>query len=73
MSKKNKKHRQIGKNVKQKKHLINPKYQNIFWTAIVVVILLIFFIVNNTRKVPEQGPYPPNYKAQTANTINNSN
>jgi hypothetical protein len=25
------------------------------------VILVIFFIVNNTRYVPDQGPYPPSY------------
>ncbi|HED08076.1 MAG TPA: hypothetical protein ENI57_08175 [Ignavibacteria bacterium] len=73
MSKKNKKNRQIGKNVQKKKQLINPKYQNTFWTVIVIIILLIFFIVNNTRKVPEQGPYPPDYKAQTTNTTNHSN
>ncbi len=73
MSKKNKNKRQIGKNVKQKKPLIDPKYQNTFWTAIVIIILIIFFIINNTKKEPEQGPYPPDYKAQTTNTINQFN
>jgi len=73
MSKKNKKKRQIGKNIQQKKHLIDPKYQNTFWTSIVIIILIIFFIINNTRKVPEQGPYPPDYKAQTTNTTTHSN
>lgn len=73
MSKKNKKKRQIGKNIPQKKHWIDPKYQNTFWTTIVLVILIIFFIINNTKKVPNQGPYPPDYKAQTTNTINPSN
>ncbi|MGE5807206.1 MAG: hypothetical protein ACM339_11785 [Ignavibacteria bacterium] len=55
------KERQIGKKLPGKKHLINPKYKNFFWTVVIVIILLIFFIVNNTRSVPEQGPYPPAY------------
>jgi hypothetical protein len=55
------KERQIGKKPPEKKHLINPKYKNFFWTVVIVIILLIFFIVNNTRSVPEQGPYPPTY------------
>ncbi len=37
------------------------KHKNTFWTIVVLVILGIFFIINNTRKVPEQGQYPPNY------------
>ncbi len=53
--------RQIGKKQPEKKHLIDPKYKNTVWTIIILVILLIFFIVNNTRSVPKQGPYPPNY------------
>ncbi|QQS35268.1 MAG: hypothetical protein IPM56_13570 [Ignavibacteriales bacterium] len=61
-SNKNKvKERQIGKKPVQKKHLIDPRYKNTVVTAIVFIILLIFFIINNTRNVPEQGPYPPNY------------
>jgi len=55
------KERQIGKKTIEKKPLINPKYKNTFWTAVIVLILVIFFIVNNTRSVPEQGPYPPSY------------
>lgn len=58
---KNKKLRQIGKPKVEKKPLINPKHKNTFWTIIVLVILLIFFIINNTRKVPEEGHYPPGY------------
>ncbi len=54
--------RQIGKTKIEKKHLIDPKYKNTVWTVVVLIILLIFFIVNNTRDVPAQGPYPPNYK-----------
>lgn len=73
MSKKNKNKRQIGKNVRQKKHLIDPKYQSTLWTTIVLIILVIFFIINNTGEEPDQGPYPPDYKAQTTNTINQSN
>ncbi|NNG25900.1 MAG: hypothetical protein HKM87_00105 [Ignavibacteriaceae bacterium] len=53
--------RQIGKQKIEKKHLIDPKHKNTFWTIVVVVILLIFFIVNNTRKVAEEGSYPPGY------------
>ncbi len=56
------KQRQIGKKKVEKKPLIDPKYKNTFWTVLILVILLIFFIVNNTRDVPEQGPYPPGYK-----------
>lgn len=54
--------RQIGKKPPEKKHLIDPRYKNTFWTVVIVVVLLIFFIINNTREVPEQGPYPPYYK-----------
>jgi hypothetical protein len=55
------KERQIGKKQPEKKHLINPKYKNTFWTVVIIVILLFFFIINNTQLVPSQGPYPPNY------------
>jgi len=65
--KKNTKDRQIGKKPVEKKPLINPKHKNTIWTIVILLILLIFFIVNNTRDVPEQGPYPPNYKSGTAN------
>lgn len=66
--------RQIGKKPPEKKHLINPRYKNFFWTVVVIVILLIFFIVNNTRSVPEKGPYPPTYNpsgAQKPDTVIN--
>ena len=53
--------RQIGKTKIEKKPLINPKYKNTFWTVVILIILAIFFIVNNTRPVPEEGPYPPGY------------
>ena len=44
------------------------KHKSTIWTVIVLVLLTFFFIVNNTRKVPEQGSYPPNYlKGNTAN------
>jgi hypothetical protein len=62
MAKKSKpRERQIGKKQLQKKPLIDPRYKNAVWTAVILIILLIFFIVNNTRSVPESGPYPPNY------------
>jgi hypothetical protein len=37
------------------------KHKSSIWTIIVLVVLTIFFIINNTREVPEEGPYPPNY------------
>ncbi len=58
--------RQIGKKQVEKKHLINPKYKNTFWTIVVLLILLIFFIINNTRSVSPHGPYPPSYNPETA-------
>ena len=54
--------RQIGKKKIEKKPLIDPRYKNTIWTAIILIILLIFFIINNTKDVPDRGPYPPNYK-----------
>ena len=57
----NQRERKIGKKQSEKKPLIDPRYKNTVWTIIILVILLIFFIVNNTRDVPERGPYPPNY------------
>lgn len=44
------------------------KHKSTIWTIVVLIILTFFFIVNNTRKVPEEGSYPPNYlKGNTAN------
>jgi hypothetical protein len=57
--------REIGRTKKEKKYLIDPRYKNLFWTVVFIVVMLIFFIVNNTRVVPESGPYPPGYDAQT--------
>lgn len=59
------KERQIGKKPIAKKHLIDPRYKNTVVTAIFVIILIIFFIINNTKEVPAQGPYPPNYNGGT--------
>lgn len=43
------------------------KHKSTIWTIIILIVLTYFFIFNNTRKVPEQGPYPPNYiKDKTA-------
>jgi len=53
--------RQIGKKAPGKKHLIDPRYKNTVWTIVILIILLIFFIINNTRDVPDRGPYPPTY------------
>lgn len=59
--KNNPRERQIGKTTQAKKHLIDPRYKNTFWTVVVLVILIIFFIINNTRTVAESGPLPPGY------------
>lgn len=56
----------IGKKPTEKKHLINPRYKNTFWTIVIVVVLTIFFIVNNTKSVQERGFYPPNYVSPKA-------
>ena len=48
-------------------------HKNTIWTVVVILILLMFFIVNNTRSVPEEGPYPPNYKGvDTSNDSSNN-
>ena len=70
MAKKNRTNQQrsdypIGKNsVKtqdKKEQDFYHKHKSTFWTIVVLIILTFFFIVNNTRKVPDEGPYPPNY------------
>lgn len=67
MAQKNrKKERQIGKPIEPEKHLIDPKHKNTIWTIVILVILIVFFIINNTREVPDHGPYPPGYKPDTA-------
>ncbi len=73
--KKNKpKTRQIGKTtISDKKPLIDPKYKNTIWTIVILIILTIFFIVNNTREVPEHGPYPPGFSQQKAEKILHQN
>lgn len=66
--------RQIGKTaVPQKKPLIDPKYKNTIWTVVILIILTIFFIANNTRSVPEHGPYPPGFNPQKAEKILHEN
>ena len=37
------------------------KHKSTFWTIALLIVLLVFFIINNTRKIPEEGSYPPNY------------
>jgi len=56
--------REIGRTKKETRHLIDPRYKNLFWTVVFLVVLLIFFIINNTRETPERGPYPPGYDSQ---------
>jgi len=62
--------RKIGKQVIEKKPLIDPKLKNTIWTVITIIVLLVFFIINNTRTEPEEGPYPPNYTPTQVNTNN---
>lgn len=65
------KERKIGKQQQPaKKHLIDPKHKNTFWTIVIIIVLTIFFIINNTRDEPEEGPYPPNYVPQTSQQSN---
>jgi len=59
--KNNIKERQIGKKPSVKKPFIDPRYKSTFWTVVITVALFIFFIINNTRSVPESGPYPPGF------------
>ena len=70
MAKRNKSNNQktshpIGKsgtqNQDDKQDDFYTKHKSTIWTVVVLIILTYFFIVNNTRKVPEEGPYPPNY------------
>jgi hypothetical protein len=64
--------KQAGKKEIDNKSDFYHKHKSTIWTIIVLFILTIFFIVNNTRKTPEQGPYPPNYKkADTSNDSSN--
>jgi uncharacterized integral membrane protein len=46
---------------KEKKQDFYHKHKSTIWTILVLIVLTFFFIVNNTRKVPDEGPYPPNY------------
>lgn len=62
----------LGKEAKkretEKKSDFYHLHKNTIWTIAVLIILTIFFVINNTRKIPEQGSYPPNY-----NGVNSSN
>ena len=51
----------FGNKESSKKPDFYGEHKNTIWTIIVLIVLTIFFIVNNTRDVPERGPYPPNY------------
>jgi len=53
--------KQASKQQVEKESDFYHKHKSTIWTVIVLVVLTFFFIVNNTRKVPEQGSYPPNY------------
>ena len=49
------------KSEEEKRKDFYHKHKSTFWTIIVLIILSFLFIVNNTRKVPAEGQYPPNY------------
>ena len=55
--------KQADKQKLEKKSDFYHKHKSTIWTVIVLIVLAIFFVVNNTRKIPEQGSYPPNYKS----------
>jgi len=58
----------IGKQQADKEPDFFQKHKSTIWTILVLVLLAIFFVINNTRKIPDQGPYPPNYlKENTTN------
>jgi len=54
----------IGKQINkqaEKEPDFYKKHKSSIWTVIILILLTIFFIINNTRKVPDEGAYPPNY------------
>jgi hypothetical protein len=53
--------KQVGKQESQKESDFYHKHKSTIWTIIVLVALMIFFIINNTREIPDEGPFPPNY------------
>lgn len=44
----------------------NKKFRSSLYSILFIIALIVFFIINNTRMVPEKGPYPPNYNADSA-------
>lgn len=62
--------KQAGKTEIKKDPDFYHKHKSTIWTVIIVVVLTIFFIINNTREVPAEGSYPPNYNQ--GNTENES-
>ena len=60
--------KQAGKQQENKSDFYH-KHKSTIWTIIVMIVLAIFFIVNNTRKIPEQGSYPPNYKSANSSEV----
>ncbi|MCW8803018.1 MAG: hypothetical protein OQK57_01375, partial [Ignavibacteriaceae bacterium] len=60
--------KQAGKQQVEKEPDFFQKHKSTIWTILVLILLAVFFVINNTRKIPDQGPYPPNYlKGNTAN------
>lgn len=62
--------KQIAKDESKKNSDFYSKHKSTIWTVIILVILTIFFIINNTRKVPDEGPYPPNYLNESSSNGN---
>jgi hypothetical protein len=53
--------KQAGKTEINKEPDFYHKHKSTIWTVIIMIVLTVFFIINNTREVPKEGPYPPNY------------
>lgn len=63
------KERKFGTKKVEKKPLIDPRYKNLFYTVLTIVVIAVFFIINNSKSEPQEGPYPPNYKANNTGTV----
>jgi cytochrome c biogenesis protein CcmG/thiol:disulfide interchange protein DsbE len=48
---------------------LTKRQRSWMYTSVFFAIVLILFVINNINGEPEQGPYPPNYKAASAETL----
>ncbi len=69
MSSKGNKVRENLNKEKVKKTLVDPRHKNLIYTGIFLGIVLTFFVINNTNGEPERGPYPPDYKVASGETL----